>query len=410
MKAAVLAILLSLVVSPPLTPIPAPDIPAASSITAPLPQTQASGQATADAERHVGHSKVATKSTMMVKSASTIYRTASTKAGKSGTLASRTLVLITSTKGSGWAKVQIDSKSGWIPSSKLTQPATSRYTTTKSIAPRAGIKTGRTIARATKGYTVWGTGKTKSGHVQLQMFGYTGWAPASSLKRVSIANYATKSSTKLRSTAGSGKVLASVPKAYTLGTTTNTKSKSGTWVKVEYRSTTGWLATKDLKAASLNAATGPSASSYSNNEYAAIVGGHIAKWCPRANVRITNNAGQYYAESVPARITLGRKGKSDPYGPDMRALALHECAHLVQFKTYPRGFSKLMDRAEAINPRRDGRGIEHLADCMSDQMGAKRAGSLPSGSTYSTGYKGTCSSTQKAAAKALLAGKKPVGG
>ncbi|GAA4370428.1 hypothetical protein [Paeniglutamicibacter cryotolerans] len=347
---------------------------------------------------------------MMVVKKASVHRSASTTAGKAATFAAKTLVMVPDTKGSGWAKVQSEGKRGWIPSSKPSQPGTPRFISTKAIAPRAGIKSGRVIATAPKGYTMWGTGKAKSGYVQVQLFGYAGWVPSGGLKRISMANYATKQVTKLRSSAGSGKVLAAVPKAYVIRTTTNTKALSGSRVKVQYRNTTGWLATRDLKSASLQTPAGPGASSYSDSAYASVLRGHVAKWCPGVNLRVTKNAGEYYAESIPLRIPIGRKGKNDPLAPDIKATGPHECAHIKQFKVYPSGFKNLTDRAEAINPSRDGRGIEHLTDCMSDQMGAKRTGSLADGSMYRSGYGGTCTSTQKAAAKALLNGKKPVGG
>lgn len=411
MKTAVLAILAALMMGPsvPTLPPQATPVPAAAAAGAGAPAEDTAPTMTA-VGGETARSKISKNSTLMLVKKTAINRSTSTASTKVATLGAKTLVLVTQTKGSSWARVQGNGKSGWIQSSKLATPTTPRYVSTTSIAPRAGIKSGRTIAKASKGYAVWGTGQSRSGYVQVHMFGNTGWVTAQSLKRVSLANYTTKRTTQLRASANAGKTLATVPKTFTIGTTTNAKNNAKTWVKVQYRSTTGWLATKDLKPASLSAVAGPAAGSYTDAAYASVLRAHVTAWCPGVNIRITKKAGEYYAESYPLSITIGRTGKNDPHAPDLKATVIHECGHIKQFKAYPSGFSKLVKRAEAINPRKDGRGIEHLADCMSDQMGAKRTGSLPDGSTYRAGYGGTCSATQKTAATALLKGKKPVGG
>lgn len=283
-----------------------------------------------------------------------------------------------------------------------------RYVTTASIAPRSGKSSGAKLGSASKGYVVWGTGRSSSGHTQITFFGRTGWVKSSQLKRVASAKYATKRGTALRSKAAAGKSLGSIPTDFTLETLNNAKAKSGSWVQLQYRGKTGWVATKDLKSVSINAAVGAGAKSYSDATWAKMVKKNISKYCPSTPVRVSKKKGEYYAESAPRRITLSRIGNPDPDAANIKAVALHECAHIKQFSVYPTGFAKLKSYAEKINPRRDGRGIEYLADCMSDKMGARRSGKLADGSTYYAGYQGKCSSTQKQAVTKLLANKRPV--
>lgn len=255
---------------------------------------------------------------------------------------------------------------------------------------------------------MWGTGKSSAGHTQITFFGRTGWVKSSQLKRVASAKYATKRGTTLRSKAAAGKSLGTIPTDFTLETLNNSKAKKGAWVQLQFRGKTGWVATKDLKSVSINATVGAGAKSYSDATWAKMVQKNISKYCPSTPVRVSKKKGEYYAQSAPRRITLSRIGNPDPDAGNIKAVALHECAHIRQFTVYPTGFAKLKSYAEKINPRRDGRGIEHLADCMSDQMGARRSGKLADGSTYFAGYRGKCSSTQKQAATKLLAKKRPV--
>ena len=281
------------------------------------------------------------------------------------------------------------------------------YITTATIKPRSGKGSGARLGSATKGYKVWGTGKTSTGYTQIKFLGRTGWVKSNQLKRLVVAKYTAKQSTVLRSKANGGKKLATIGRDYTLGTVDNARNKSRSWVRVQYQGKTGWVALKHVKKVSLGKAVGPGARTYSDAAWATAVSKNISRYCPRITVRVSHRKNEYYAQSGPRRITLSRVGHPDPNAAPIKAVALHECAHIMQFKAYPKGFSTLVRHAEKINPRRDGYGIEHLADCMSDSMGAKRSGRLADGSTYYTGYHGKCSSTQKRAAAQLIAGKRP---
>ena len=131
-----------------------------------------------------------------------------------------------------------------------------RFVTTGSITPRTGKSSGAKLGSASKGYTVWGTGKSSSGHTQIKFFGKSAWVKSNQLKRVAAANYTTTRGTKLRSQAAAGKTLATLPSDYTVGTLTNAKANKNKWVQVQYQGRTGWVASKDLKGASLRAAAG----------------------------------------------------------------------------------------------------------------------------------------------------------
>ncbi|MFJ6418307.1 hypothetical protein [Paeniglutamicibacter sp. NPDC091659] len=297
-------------------------------------------------------------------------------------------------------EVQLSGKSS-VTSSKP------RFLTTASITPRSGKSSGAKLGSASKGYAVWGTGKTSAGHTQIKFFGKNAWVKSNQLKRVAAANYTTTRGTKFRSQAAAGKTLATLPRDYTVGTLTN--ANKNMWIQVQYQGKTGWVASRDLKGASLSAAAGAGTKSYSNAAWSQKVQSNIGKYCPSIPVRVSKVKGEYYAESIPRRITLSRVGNNDPDAANIKAVALHECAHILQFTVYPSGFAKLTAYADRINPRRDGRGIEHLADCMSDKMGAKRTGTLSNGNSYIAGYQGKCTSAQNQAASALLAGKRPAG-
>lgn len=296
-----------------------------------------------------------------------------------------------------------------LSGSSVVAAAKPRFLATGTITPRAGKGRGAALGSASKGYTVWGTGKTSAGYTQIKFFGKDAWVKSSRLRRVAVAHYTTTRGTKLRTEAATGRIIATVPNDYTVGTLSNIKSKKNTWVRIQYRGKTGWVAARDLKGASLSAAVGAGRKSFSDAVWASKARNNISKYCPSVPVRVSKAKGEYHAQSNPRQITLSRVGHNDPNEANIKAVALHECAHILQFGVAASGFGKLTRYAEKINPRRDGRGIEHLADCMSEKMGAKRTGTLSGGGTYVAGYGGRCNSAQNRAARALLSGKLPAG-
>lgn len=82
-----------------------------------------------------------------------------------------------------------------------------------------------------------------------------------------------------------------------------------------------------------------------------------------------------------------------------RAVQYHECAHILQFRAYDYDMAALRDGARKNFPGRLG--MENMADCMADAMGAWRHGD-----GWSVGYGGTCSPTQMADARKVIAGQK----
>ena len=289
---------------------------------------------------------------------------------------------------------------------KLTAGSKPRYITTKAIKPRTGMSKGSYLGSATAGYKVTGTGKVKSGHTQIIFFGKKGWVKSNQLKRIAVSYYTTKKASTLYANPGSGKKLATVLNDYTVGTMDNVKTKNGKWTKVQYKGKTGWISSKNLKKASANAFEQPGKKSYSDAAYAKQIKSNMSKYCKNVRVDISKKAHTYYAQSNPEKIVISRATYNDPASAPIRSISLHECAHIKTFRLYSSDFNKFEKAAEKINPKKDGLGSEHLADCMSDMMGGKRSGKLSNGWTYTTGYGGKCTANQKAASKRLLQGKK----
>lgn len=52
-------------------------------------------------------------------------------------------------------------------------------------------------------------------------------------------------------------------------------------------------------------------------------------------------------------------------------------------------------------------GVEHMADCIADAMGAQRTGMLDPYTTYYSGYGGKCTSAHLAKSRTIIAGKRP---
>jgi hypothetical protein len=107
---------------------------------------------------------------------------------------------------------------------------------------------------------------------------------------------------------------------------------------------------------------------------------------------------------VQERIALGRDIDADSV--PARAVQLHECAHILQYRTYRYDDVALDANMQRIYPNGTAGGTEHMADCMADAMGARRVSSS-GGATWTVGYGGTCTSAQLAAARKVIAGVRP---
>ncbi|GAA1132025.1 hypothetical protein [Citricoccus alkalitolerans] len=103
-------------------------------------------------------------------------------------------------------------------------------------------------------------------------------------------------------------------------------------------------------------------------------------------------------------ITIGLQWPTDHAGT--RAVALHECAHILQYRAYDYDAAALESDMARLYPDGTSSGTEHMADCLADLMGAVRSGSVD-GRDYSVGYGGECTPDQYAAAERLIDGHRP---
>ena len=103
-----------------------------------------------------------------------------------------------------------------------------------------------------------------------------------------------------------------------------------------------------------------------------------------------------------------RIGLALPAGhPATRAVVLHECAHILQYRAYDHDWAALEEAMHRLAPDRARSPVEHMADCMSEVMGAERRGFTEDGEWYEAGYGGPCSREQADAAGRIVAGERP---
>ena len=87
-------------------------------------------------------------------------------------------------------------------------------------------------------------------------------------------------------------------------------------------------------------------------------------------------------------------------------MALHECAHILQYRAYDYDATELESAMERVYPEGTASGVEHMADCISEVLGAVRTGQDGRGVPYSVGYGGTCDAAQLEASQRILAGQR----
>ncbi|XKH58306.1 hypothetical protein LG293_16915 (plasmid) [Citricoccus nitrophenolicus] len=87
--------------------------------------------------------------------------------------------------------------------------------------------------------------------------------------------------------------------------------------------------------------------------------------------------------------------------PAIKSVALHECAHILQYRAYGYDYPALEAEMSMIYPGGTDSPVEHMADCMSEVMGAKRVGA-----EYEVGYGGECTAEQYAAGQSMLNGRR----
>jgi len=104
--------------------------------------------------------------------------------------------------------------------------------------------------------------------------------------------------------------------------------------------------------------------------------------------------GVYTSKGLKKTYTWKQKIRLQPGMPDatLRAVSLHECAHIVQYRQLRKGEDYLNARIKATDKLHKGNGIEKQADCMTAVL---------LGTMRYAAYTDTCSSAQKKAAKAL---------
>lgn len=139
----------------------------------------------------------------------------------------------------------------------------------------------------------------------------------------------------------------------------------------------------------------------------------LQPWCQDVPIRSTGGVRGQAGYTVRVYTALGWPREIDehisigtarqPDHPETRAVLLHECAHILQYRAYGHDLDTLTESMQRIYPTVGSDPVEHMADCMSDLMGAQRRGSATH-AHHAVGYGGECSDEQYAAAERLLSG------
>jgi hypothetical protein len=149
---------------------------------------------------------------------------------------------------------------------------------------------------------------------------------------------------------------------------------------------------------------------------AAQVQAIISPWCGQVPVTVHQGSGgeagftkswhPLFAQAgdVTEYLKIGLAWPADH--PGTRAVALHECAHILQYRAYGYDWSALDRAMRGVYPAGPHSPIEHMADCMSEVMGAERRGRGTDGQWYDAGYGGGCNPEQVDAAEQVVAGRR----
>lgn len=142
----------------------------------------------------------------------------------------------------------------------------------------------------------------------------------------------------------------------------------------------------------------------------------VAPWCHGVPLTVVPGSGGQAGFTEDWHPVFGRSEDPDEFikigsqWPEehagTQAVALHECAHILQYRAYDYDASALERDMARLYPHGPSSGTEHMADCISDLMGAERSGTVE-GRGYSAGYGGACTTEQSAAAAEILAGRRP---
>jgi hypothetical protein len=124
----------------------------------------------------------------------------------------------------------------------------------------------------------------------------------------------------------------------------------------------------------------------------------VRPYCPSAVVRVVRLSGNAAGDYTTGQYSLRVDASIAHYSAvNRRAVALHECGHYLQWRNYGAtnaGWSAMKRDAKAIFGTNSSEPVEHMADCIA--RAANPGGYL--------GYGGTCTATQLAASKRMLAG------
>lgn len=190
--------------------------------------------------------------------------------------------------------------------------------------------------------------------------------------------------------------------------------EQGPMTRVRAGTTVGWVNSDFLSRGGPGTTQKPYPSPSTYNHRAA---NNMAPWCwdiPMADTVDGSNAwAQYELSGYPewpstyeVAELIGFGHDLDPDSVPARAVQLHECAHILQYRAYRYDHLALDARMGRIYPNGRNDGVEHMADCMADAMGARRV-FTSRGTTWTVGYGGTCTPAQMAAARKVIAGVRP---
>ncbi|MGD6980232.1 MULTISPECIES: SH3 domain-containing protein [Citricoccus] len=394
-------------------------------------------------------SMLSTKTTAVTVPAGTAFRTkvavnlrlaASTKTAAIRKLAQGATVTATGKTSGAWIKVTAGSVIGWVHSGHLVKVAAKAGTATQSTAAgvayttkvavnlRKGASTNHGVVRKlAKGAAVTTTGKKSGSWLHLKAGASTGWIHSGHLTRsaapkpsTSTVALWTKTATGLYADQDLSEKLVNIPAQAKV-----TKvSSTGMLTRITYGTTTGWVSADLLSAGQ----PGTTAKPYPNaTGYSQRAANNIAKWCWGVPVKTypgTGGFASFYAYTYgPDAMTVTELieiGSDHPVSsPQSLTTQYHECAHILQYRAYQYdgpAMDKAMDR---IYPKGGSntfwpgysyhKGTEHMADCMSEVMGAKRINSSTKNgvtTTWYSGYGGSCTTTQLNHAKKLIAGQR----
>jgi len=285
-----------------------------------------------------------------------------------------------------------------------------------SVAAPAALPASAPAATAVGEVSLDALPQVASGAAGIERVSLVGSTPAATA--TIKAKYQTNVSATLYSAGSGTKKLATVPADYTVATRTAKKSSDGKRIQVEYKSKTGWITLSKASRVSLSTKVG-------QLSWKASAAKNIAKWCSGVpidtSVNYMNQATAQVSTSngkrkVTEKINLSTKTNwgtaLNPNHPMAVSIQYHECGHIMQYRAYNYDFAGLkraMDKVYGTSGNTAG-GVEHMADCISEALGAKRKGTESAGNgvtrTWTSGYGGKCTATHLAAAKKIIAGKR----